>query len=395
MDRVPTLRITPLADLRTRPRSYDVVVIGCGLAGAATAYYLAGRGAAVVLVEREGIGSQASGHNAGGINPLHGGVDGPLGRLAMDSFRLHRALWGPLQDESGVDLRARPVSRIELALSADRVTRLQRSADRYQGAEGFSAQWLSVEELCRLEPRVARHVHGGLHTRGNFSLDSARLNIALVQAAQRRCATIVADAAVGLTTSGDRVTGVQLAGGRLSCSDIVFATGPWSQEAQEWLRFPVPVEPLRGQMLRAVLPRGPLAHDVSAGIDALYGRGDEGTWIGGTEERCGFDRRPTAAARRTLIEGAARLLPEAADARVLDQFAALRPVTKDGLPIVGKVPGWSNAYLATGAGRKGVLFSTGIGHAVADLICDGATRISVAACDPLRFGEARHREARS
>ncbi len=78
-------------------------------------------------------------------------------------------------------------------------------------------------------------------------------------------------------------------------------------------------------------------------------------------------------------------MPELAQAKLALQTACLRPVTSDWLPIVGKAPGWDNVYLTTGAGKKGILLSPGMGKATADLITQGATSLSIGPCSPSRF----------
>jgi D-amino-acid dehydrogenase len=72
-------------------------------------------------------------------------------------------------------------------------------------------------------------------------------------------------------------------------------------------------------------------------------------------------------------------------ARLSLQTACLRPVTPDWLPIIGRVPGWDNVYLATGAGKKGILLSPGIGKSVADLMTQGETSLSIGPFNPSRF----------
>ena len=74
-----------------------------------------------------------------------------------------------------------------------------------------------------------------------------------------------------------------------------------------------------------------------------------------------------------------------AQAKLVLQTACLRPVTADWLPIVGRAPGWDNVYLATGAGKKGILLSPGMGQATADLITRGNTPLSIGPCRPERF----------
>ena len=98
------------------PESSDVVIIGGGVAGCATAHFLAEAGVKATIIEREGISSQASGFSAGGLNPLEGScIPGPLSSLAMTSFKLHKELWGTLKQDTGIDFQSRIVSLTKVA----------------------------------------------------------------------------------------------------------------------------------------------------------------------------------------------------------------------------------------------------------------------------------------
>ena len=82
----------------------DVVIVGGGAAGCSVAYYLALAGVKATVLEREGVGTQASGFSAGGLNPLQGtGIPGPLGPLAIESYRMHLKLWDELAETTGTD----------------------------------------------------------------------------------------------------------------------------------------------------------------------------------------------------------------------------------------------------------------------------------------------------
>ena len=81
-----------------------------------------------------------------------------------------------------------------------------------------------------------------------------------------------------------------------------------------------------------------------------------------------------------------KMLPSLADAQLVRQTACLRPLSSDREPVLGRVPGWENAYIATGAGRKGIVLGPAMGKAVADLVTTGATEIPIDAYDPGRFG---------
>ena len=129
-------------------------------------------------------------------------------------------------------------------------------------------------------------------------------------------------------------------------------------------------------------------HDLSGGGVSVTPKPNGQVWCGTTEVWEGFDRQPSDGARQTIHEKAVRLVPDVAKAWLVQQTACLRPVTRDWLPIVGRAPGWDNVFLATGAGKKGVLLAPGIGKAAADLIDEGETTLPIGVCDPSRFAPA-------
>src|SRR5213594_5275789 len=98
--------------------SADVVIVGGGIAGMTTAYYLAKSGVPSVVVERDAIGSHASGFAYGGLSPLSGlGIPGPLAEIARDGMRLHRELSKSLLEETGIDVDFRVRSSLALAFT--------------------------------------------------------------------------------------------------------------------------------------------------------------------------------------------------------------------------------------------------------------------------------------
>ena len=366
--------------------SSEVVVVGGGVAGCAVAYYLALAGIRATIIDREGIGSQASGFSAGGLNPLEGsGIPGPLSAMAMESFRMHRDLWDTLRCETGVDYEWRIVSLVRAAFEETELHGLQETHFLFSQAEGFEASWLDREELLRLEPRVSEDVLSGVCARGNASLDSYKYTLALSRAAEKMGAKVRSGVVRGLETSGERVTSVLLEDGALACDQVVLAMGPWSRKAEVWLELYIPVDPLKGEILRIELPGGPLSCDMSGGGGSFYSKPDGLVWCGATEEWRGYDRETSESARRRIEISAARLIPEAAQARLVLHTACLRPITPDFLPIIGQAPGWKNVYLATGAGKKGILLSPAMGKAVADLMLTGVTQLPVGDFQPKRF----------
>ena len=365
----------------------EVVIVGGGVAGCAAAYYLAQDGVSVTIVEREGIGMQASGNSAGGLNPLQGtGIPGPLGPLAIESFKMHEILWGPLSEESGVDFHTKIVSMIRFASDESQIEELRETLRVFEAAEGFSARWMDAEEVREVEPRVAPRYAQALHTYGNAALDSHLYTVALSKAAESMGATVKVGVATGLKKAADgRAAAVFLEDGQIECETVVLASGPWSADAESWIGSEVPIEPYKGEILRMELPGPPLGNDLSSGDISLYGRAGGLVWIGATEERRGFDREPSETARRTLLDGAVELMPAMSDAKLIKHTACLRPLTPDWLPIIGRALNVDNVYLATGAGKKGILISPGMGKAIADLITTGRTDLPVEAFGVERF----------
>ena len=370
--------------------SSEVVIVGGGAAGCATAYYLAKAGVRPTIVEREGVAAMASGFAAGGLNPLQGaGIPGPLAPLAIESFRLHQDIWADLIEGSGVDFGPKLISVVRVAFEDDELDELTETHRIFESAgDGFEARWLDSAQLREMEPRIAPDSVRALEVQGNASLSSYKFTLALAKAAEKLGTVIRSGEVIGVKTTDNRVTSVVFRNGEIECDSVVFATGSWSDQVESWLGARVPVEPLKGEILRMRPPAdSPLDRDFQGVSVSLYNREDGQVWIGSTEERKGFDAEPSTSARDRLMAGAIRLMPTMAGAELVLHTACIRPVTPDWLPIIGRAPGWDNAYLATGAGKKGILISPGMGKAVADMISTGATELPVEAFAPDRFSK--------
>src|SRR2546430_8549189 len=149
--------------------SADVVIVGGGLAGMTTAYYLAKAGVPSVVIERDAIGSHASGFAYGGLSPLSGfGIPGPQAEMALHAMQLHRELTKSLLEETGIDVDFRVRSSLALAFTEADVRRLQAALPWQQQQPGHTVRWLDNAEARRVGPRcsgqavvVTRMVGGG------------------------------------------------------------------------------------------------------------------------------------------------------------------------------------------------------------------------------------------
>jgi glycine oxidase len=162
-----------------------VVVVGGGITGACSAYFLARAGATVHLVERGPVGGQASGHNAGGINPLHGpGIPTPLLDLALASMRLHTEMWEATSGDPGTTLNGRRVDRVHLVLDDEDVESAELAAALHDATPGFGSRWLAPDELRDLVPGVTPSARRALWTVRSRSSSKAVSSRAMRSSAQ-------------------------------------------------------------------------------------------------------------------------------------------------------------------------------------------------------------------
>ena len=370
--------------------SADIVIVGGGIAGMTTAYYLAKSGVPSVVVERDAIGSHASGFAYGGLSPLSGfGIPGPQAEIAMEAMRLHRELGKTLLDETGIDVDFRVRSSLALAFTDAEVRRLQAALPWQQLQPGYTVRWLDVAEARRVEPRIADETLGASLVEGGGAVEPYRLVLALTRAAEHLGVRVRHGRAIGLRHAGGRVTGVVLEREVLSCAAAVLALGPWSAEAADWIGVPLDVRPLKGQILRLQAPGPPVVCSVGWGHNYATTKTDGLLWAGTTEEEAGFDEESTPAARDEIGAALLKMLPFMADAQVAQQTACLRPVARDGLLVLGGVPGLDHVYVATGGARKGILYGPAMGQAIVDLVLGRKPRVGLDAFAPGRFAGAR------
>src|SRR5256712_6876008 len=246
--------------------SADVVIVGGGIAGMTTAYYLATAGVASVVVERDAIGSHASGFAYGGLSPLSGfGIPGPQAEIALDGMRLHRELSKTLLEETGIDVDFRVRSSLALAFTEADVRRLRAALPWQQQQPGYAVRWLDIAEARRVEPRISDETLGATLTEGGGAVEPYRLVLALTRAAERLGVTVRHGRAIGLRSDGGRITGVVLEREVLSCATAALALGPLSADASDWIGVPIDGRPLKGQILPLQAPGLPIAWSASWG----------------------------------------------------------------------------------------------------------------------------------
>ncbi len=367
----------------------DAIIVGGGVVGCLTAFLLAREGMKVTLLEADSVGSHASGFAFGEMGALEGaGIPDPLLDFSVWSLQRHHRLSQELKEASGVDNQFQFTNRLSLAFDEDSVAEMKNNLAWQQKVDAFTVSWLEAEEVVKVEPMASPVSLGGVYVQNAASVEPYRHTLAAAQSAAKFGVDVLQRRVTGLLSQGGRCTGVTFDGGNLEAGMVVLAMGPWAGQASAWCGLEIPVLPLKGQILRLENQAGPIKTSLYWSGSYVVTKPDGLTWAGTTEEEVGFDEETTSQARDSIMADLLKMAPGLTDARLAQQTACLRPLSTDGMPIVGKASGWENLYIGTGAGRKGILWSTGMSFGLADLILKGHTEVpGISHLNPARFKE--------
>jgi glycine oxidase len=367
----------------------DVVIVGGGIVGIATAYFLAKAGVKSTVIERDAVGSHASGFAYGGLSPT-GDSDSsgellPDSQVSNDGLRLHREFATSLEEATGINTEFRERPTLSLAFTDQEVRAAKARLASLGPLKGWSSRWLDASDAKAIESRISDEALGAIFTEGGADVEPYRFVLALLGAAENLGVTIRHGEVTGLKRNGNRVTGVTLNNEEVSSDTVVLAAGPWTGAASSWLNTPINISPLKGQILRLRAPGAPFR--ISIGWDGNYAttKPDGLLWTGTTEEEEGFDDNPTPEARDQIMASLLKMIPSLEDAQLVQQTACLRPMADDGQLVLGAVSGWDGVYIASGTGRKGILLGPSVGRLTADLITKGTTDIPIEQFSPSRF----------
>jgi glycine/D-amino acid oxidase-like deaminating enzyme len=368
----------------------DVVVIGGGIAGAATAAFLAENGASVALVEREAIAAGASGRNSGVVQaPL----DPVLDVLYRDTLTEYRRL--EVAGDGAFALAAEPSGLLHVTRSRAMAAQL---------AEALAAthpelrpEFLEGAALARLEPSLHPAVFACRVAIG-FPVAPAAATRAYAALGERYGVRTGIGVPAELTRQGDTVIGVRTSGDqRILAGAVVVAAGPWTPEIVDPSGRWRPIRPLWGVVAEVDLaspPRHvleeaeidaaiePTSADVLEGLSFSLVTAAGRTVLGSTF----LDDEPDADAFIPAIRRrGAQFVPALADARILGTRRCARPLSVDGRPLVGRVPWLEGLFVLAGHGPWGISTAPGSARILADLVLGRRAGVPDA-LDPARFG---------
>lgn len=356
-------------------RTADVVVIGAGTIGTATAWRCAQRGMAVTLVDPEP--HRGAWHTAAGmLSPVSElqYAEEPLFRLGRESLAGYPAFVAELEQLTGQSVAYWPCGTLSTAWDAADLA-AQRELYAFWQSVGGAAQLVTGRELRGLEPALAPGIPGGLFVAEDHQVDPRQLHRALTAAAEH--AGVHTEHSTAAVLADGRVTGVRLAdGSELSAPAVVNAAGAWAAGvAGIPAEAAAPVRPVKGQTLRLRLA-GPsrLQHVVRGSVRGypiyLVPRADGRIIVGASVEEVGFDDRPRAGAVYELLRDAQTVLPELGEAEFEEVCTGFRPGSPDNAPIVGPTA-FPGLVHATGHYRNGILLTPITADAIATLLTEG------------------------
>ena len=345
--------------------STDVVIIGGGVIGLATAHELLRRGVTVTVLERASCGREASWAGGGILSPLMPwDYTDAVTQLTQASVKLFPAFIESLKLKTGIDPEYQTSGLLALSgnssahdtVAAAWCTHNAFPMKKIPARE--IAPELACDELAMWLPSVAQ-------------VRNPRLLRALAQSIGLSGGNIVEQAEVtSWQIVQGRVEGVVTRQGKYTAANFIVAAGAWSGPLLGEHALKLDIRPVRGQMLLFKAEPGLLRTIILQDGFYLIPRQDGHILAGSTLEEAGFDKSATATAREALRTKANALLPALSEATLVNHWAGLRPAAPANIPVISRHPAIANLYLNSGHHRYGVTMAPGSAQLLANMLLD-------------------------
>ncbi|MBV8588086.1 MAG: FAD-binding oxidoreductase [Verrucomicrobia bacterium] len=350
-----------------------VIIVGAGIAGASAAFHLTELGGEVVIVDDSAPG-RATLAGAGIICPwLSHNRDQYYQQLSFTAFRYYPTLLAKLAAAGQSEIEYDQVGGIAVGKSPDeldpivqRLEKLLASGAKEIGDVRLLQAGAPKELFPYLDSRLA-----GVYVDGAVRLSGESIRLALLNAACARGAKLLSGNA-GLERSGQTVTGIRIDGEPISANAIVIAAGAWSVDLCRSVGLKLGLKPQRGQILHLKVAETntgtfPVIVPVLNDYYLLAFR-DSRIVMGATRESgSGFDARITAGGVAEVLRECLEIAPGLSGATLTEIRVGLRPLSKDGLPLLGRPRGLDGLVIATGLGRYGLTLGPYVGLLAAKL----------------------------
>ncbi len=403
----------------------NVVIIGGGIVGCSLAYSLARRMSGVVVLEREGIASQASGSNYGMVwqQTRLPGLDLNLARYSLQMYKELAS------EDFDIDIEYEEQGGMTVFRTAEQKTVMELVVKQKQG-EGIPVRLIDAQEVRELEPALSSKIIGSTYCAEEAQLNPILTTLAFARAAERHGAELrTRTEAHGIRLDNRRVMGVLTNRGEIETRLVVNAAGSWGRQVGQMAGIDIPVfpqrlqslvtEPLSDRLINRVLQGGrevtaeemkspervlSFAIEMPAGADEESLPKEElensifpylkptlagNIVIGTTSEFVGHDKGVLPRALHLMAKKAVQIAPALKQAHIIRTWANFVPFTFDSLPILGKVPEVEGLILACGHAHA-LSHAPPTAETLAHLIIDGEPSIPIEEASIMRFrGETR------
>ena len=414
------------------PAAAEAVVVGAGAVGLSIAYELAGRGWETTVVDREEAGVGTSAGNAGFVVPSHvlpvaePGMFATALRSVLSGkgpFAVRPSLRSGLLRWTAAFLRNCRPRAVEAAaptlaalgdLSAglfkewldaeniqcayepngllnvfggEREFAKGRHRAEWEAKFGVPIRMLDGDEARAMEPALNETVTGAVFYEGDAGLDPGRFISGLAAAAVRRGVRLVPRAEVLGAEAGDgEVRRLTTTRGEIRAREVVIAAGAWTPRLAARFGSRLPIQPAKGYSITVRRPgRGPRRRMLLGDKYVAVAPMGDYLRMSGWFELGRLDSRLPPARLAQVERNARSRLEMDADLRVTGRWAGFRPVTPDGVPVIGRAPGWRNLTYAAGHALLGLSLGPATGRLISRIICGEPTEIDIGPCSPERF----------
>ena len=388
----------------------EILIIGGGITGTSTAYFLTQAGYEVILLERSELASEASGLNAGTLWQIGWGISPKLSTtLSMGG----RDIFKMLQFNQGNDIEFRQSGALKAIQTEEELDFLQEEVEHLK-LQGYSIEILSMRDAQSIEPELSPALLGCLYYPLGGSANPVKATQALAAAALKRGAHILTNSEVSSVQYLDNTCyKVVTSRGIFQTQTLVLAAGPWCREIGSMLQLHIPVCAVRGQMwstgsvatrlfhaLGAVEStlywhRNPysntdipseLTHRGNARLTRhLYGRQTvDGEIIFGGDRQLTQSKTPDRAGIETNRKHVIEIFPFLRQFPIKRTWAGLMPFTENLEPMIGKIPYYENLYIVTGLSSSGFEQGPMAGKLLAECIHSGQASSILSSANPNR-----------
>lgn len=375
-------------------KTFDAAIGGGGLIGGAIALELARAGLHVGVFDKREPGQEASWAGAGILSPAPenpGAI--PMVPLGQASLALYPEFIDTVEEISGQNVGFRPKGTVEALFSRDTARDLSTLIALHHGL-GLKAEPLSAEDARELEPALSPEIEAAALRPDEASVDNRALTRAVLEAAQKSGAEILAGRAMeAVWREGERCAGLRLHGEKIAARWTIIAAGCFSAKIDGVEPY-APVRPAKGQMIALRADGVKIERVLWSDHIYLVPRNDGRILAGATTEYVGFDKEVTAGGMEKILSAAIALAPGLANARIEETWAGLRPDSPDHLPILGPTE-LDGLVIATGHFRSGILLTPITAQLVSEWVTKQSVPVDWERFSPMRFVEAGSRASRN